>query len=180
MEYRKIISVTGLGGLYELISSKADGAIVRSLDDKSTKFISSRVHNFSQLESIEIFTTHENVNLVDVLKAMQQSSESLPAEKDAAAVKKYFEKVFPSMDFERVYASDMKKMVRWFSILQKNNIEFRLSSEEEAAGDVETVDKVEAVEPAETVNKVEAVEEVKEEAAPKKKAARKKTKKEEE
>lgn len=170
MEYRKIISVTGLGGLYELISSKADGAIVRSLEDKSTKFISSRIHNFSQLESIEIFTTHENVNLVDVLKAMQQSGEPLPGGKDAAAVKKYFEKVFPSMDFERVYASDMKKMVRWFSILTDNNIEFKLSSAEIPE---------EVAEPVAEPVKEEVMEETKTEEAPKKKAARKKTKKEE-
>jgi hypothetical protein len=46
MEYTKLISVTGLGGLYELVASKTDGAIVRSLDDKSTRFVSSRMHNF--------------------------------------------------------------------------------------------------------------------------------------
>jgi hypothetical protein len=56
MEYSKIVAVTGLPGLYELLNSKTDGAIVRSLDDKSTKFVSSRIHNFSQLESIEVFT----------------------------------------------------------------------------------------------------------------------------
>ena len=56
MEYSKIIAVTGLPGLYELISSKNDGAIVRSLEDKSTRFVSSRVHHFSHLESIEIYT----------------------------------------------------------------------------------------------------------------------------
>jgi hypothetical protein len=52
MEYGKIISVTGLVGLFELVGSKKDGAIVRSLDDKSTKFVASRVHNFSHLSTI--------------------------------------------------------------------------------------------------------------------------------
>src|SRR5436190_22799590 len=110
MEYNKIISVTGLPGLFELVSSKADGAILRSLDDKSTRFVSSRIHNFSHLESIEVYTEGDNVNLVDVFQAMQNSNEKLPGEKDVNAVKKYFEKVYPTMDFERVYASDMKKM----------------------------------------------------------------------
>ena len=49
MEYHKIISVTGLGGLFELVGSKSDGAIVRSLEDKTTRFVSSRVHNFSHI-----------------------------------------------------------------------------------------------------------------------------------
>lgn len=131
MEYSKIISVTGLGGLYELAGSKNDGAIVRSLEDGSTKFVSSRVHNFSHLESIEVYTDHENVNLADVFKVMQQSTEPLPDAKDAKAVKAYFEKVYPDMDFDRVYSSDMKKMVKWFSILQNNNIEIKLRNEAE-------------------------------------------------
>ena len=138
MEYSKIISVTGLGGLFELAGSKNDGAIVRSLEDGSTKFVSSRVHNFSHLESIEVYTNHENVNLAEVFRVMQQSSEPLPDAKDANAVKAYFEKVYPDMDFERVYVSDMKKMVKWLSILQKNNVEIKLRSEAEAAAEDET------------------------------------------
>ncbi len=67
MEYNKLVAVTGLSGLFELISSKADGGIVRSLEDKSTKFVSNRLHSFSHLESIEIFTKKDNVNLVEVL-----------------------------------------------------------------------------------------------------------------
>ena len=127
MEYSKLVSVTGLPGLFELLSSKADGGVVRSLEDKSTKFVSSCVHNFSHLESIEVFTSKDNVNLVDVFNAMKESKAKLPADNDAAAVKKYFEKVYPDMDFSRVYASDMKKMVKWFGILSANNIEIKLS-----------------------------------------------------
>ena len=55
MEYNKLVSVTGLGGLFELIASKADGGIVRSLEDKTTKFVSTRQHSFSHLESVEIY-----------------------------------------------------------------------------------------------------------------------------
>ena len=130
MEYNKLVSVTGLPGLFELIASKNDGAIVRSLDDKSTRFVSSRVHNFSHLESIEVYTEGDNVNLAEVFQAMQNSKENLPNEKDALAVKKYFEQIYPAMDFGRVYASDMKKMIKWFDVLQKNNVEIKLSEPE--------------------------------------------------
>lgn len=101
-----MISITGLPGLFEMLGSKTDGAIVRSLDDKTTKFVSSRVHNFSHLESIEVYTVRENVNLVEVFQAMEKSKEKLPAENDAKAVKTYFEKVYADMDFDRVYASE--------------------------------------------------------------------------
>ena len=127
MEYSKLVSVTGLPGLFELLSSKADGGVVKSLEDKSTKFVSTRIHQFSHLESIEVFTTGENVNLVDVFTAMAASTEKMPVDSDAAAVKKYFEAVYPTMDFSRVYASDMKKMVKWFGILQTNKVEIKLS-----------------------------------------------------
>jgi hypothetical protein len=132
MSYNKIVSVTGLGGLYELVSSKADGGIVRSLEDKSTKFVSNRIHSFSHLESIEIFTKEDNVNLIEVFLAMKASKVAKPdAKADNAAIRIYFEKVYPDMDFERVYASDMKKMVKWSGILDTAGIEIKLSEQAE-------------------------------------------------
>ncbi len=147
MEYKKIIAITGLSGLYELVSSKTDGAIVRSLDDNTTKFIASRVHNFSHLESIEVYTTNENVNLVDIFKEMEQSSEQLPDPKDNNFVKKYFQTVYPELDFEKVYMSDMKKMVKWFEVL-KNKVEFKLSEQasEEPVEDISGKDAEQSAE----------------------------------
>ena len=187
MEYAKIVAVTGLPGLFELVSSKSDGAIVRSLEDKSTKFVSSRIHNFSHLESIEVYTVRDNVNLVDIFNAMQASGENLPDEKDNAAVKKYFEKVYADLDFDRVYSSDMKKMVKWFGVLKSNNVEIKLR---EAAPEEEGVEEAVAVEEVAAPAKAEkpkaakkevaeaAGEEEKKEAAPKKKAAPKAKKEE--
>ncbi len=176
MEYSKLVAVTGLPGLFELINSKTDGAIVRSLADNTTRFVSSRIHNFSHLESIEIYTVRDNVNLVDILNAMDKAGEKLPDDKDAAAIKKYFEKVFPDMDFERVYASDMKKMVKWFDVLKKNNVEIKLSEIPEEEEEEETVEVVEEKKPAKkTAAKKKAATTDEEEApAPVKKTARKK------
>lgn len=141
MEYSKLISVTGLTGLFELVSSKTDGAIVRGLEDKNTKFVSSRIHNFSHLESIEVYTNRENVNLIEVFKAMEASGEILPNEKDQKAIKTYMQKIYPDLDFERVYVSDMKKMIRWYSILKANNIELKLTEQEEEEQQEETETK---------------------------------------
>ena len=125
------MAVSGLPGLFEMISSKNDGAIAKSLETGATQFVSSRVHQFSHLESIEVYTTHDNVFLAEVFIAMGKSKEALPSEKDPKAVTAYFKKVFPSMDFERVYTSDMKKMVKWFGQLKTNNIEPVLPADEE-------------------------------------------------
>ena len=159
MEYSKLVAVTGLPGLFELISSRGDGAVVRSLDDNKTQFISGRVHNFSHLESIEVYTQRENVNLVDVFNAMEKDGGSLPDAKDNDAVKKYFEKVYPEMDFERVYSSDMKKMVKWFESLKKHKVEIKLTELPE-----------EAEEPVEEVKEEPVAEE-----KPKKRASKKKS-----
>ena len=132
MDYNRLVSVTGLSGLFELLCSKADGGIVKSLEDKSTKFVSTRLHSFSHLESIEVFTSKENVNLIEVFEAMQKSSVKLPDTKaDAKEIKAYFQKVYPDMDFERVYGSDMKKMIKWFALLVENKIEIKLSDSQE-------------------------------------------------
>ncbi len=129
MEYNKIISVTGLGGLYELISSKADGAVVKSLEDNTTRFVSSRVHNFSHLESIEVFTVKDNTNLAELFNAIKISEEKMPdAKADTKELKAYFEKVYPDLDSDRVYASDMRKMIKWFEILTTNNIDIPIAS----------------------------------------------------
>ncbi|MEY3348911.1 MAG: DUF5606 domain-containing protein [Bacteroidota bacterium] len=131
MEYNKLVSITGFSGLFELLSSKTDGAIVKSLEDQSTKFVSSRIHQFSHLESIEVYTTDENVNLVEVFQAIKSANKGLPSEKDDKAIKAYFKEVYPTMDFERVYTSDMKKMIKWYNAISKHGIEIKLSATEE-------------------------------------------------
>jgi len=132
MEYKKLVSVTGLPGLFELLSSKSDGAVVRSLEDNSTKFVSNRQHNFSQLESIEVFTTKDNTTLAELFDAMKKNKEKIPDNNaDLKSLKAYFEKVYPDLDFERVYTSDMKKMVKWYHIIEKNKIEVKVKTEEE-------------------------------------------------
>ena len=137
MEYSKLIAVSGLSGLFELLTSKSDGAIAKSLENDATQFISSRAHQFSHLESIEVFTTRENVFLAEVFIAMGKSKEALPNEKEAKSVEAYFKKTYPNMDFTRVYASDMKKMIKWFAQLQKHKVEPTLPEADDEAEEEE-------------------------------------------
>ncbi|PSL49537.1 hypothetical protein CLV51_101871 [Chitinophaga niastensis] len=180
MQYREIVAVTGLGGLFQLVASKQDGAIVRSLEDKSTRFVSSRVHNFTPLESIEVFTTGENVNLAEVFKAMDEKAAAFPpaaGKADNNAIKAYFKNVFPEFDEDRVYVSDMKKMVKWFSILKAND----LLRFEEILADGEAEEVVAEAAAPETKKKAAtaATEEVVTEEKPKKPRAKKAADKEE-
>jgi hypothetical protein len=143
MEYNKLISVSGLPGLYELITTKNDGAIVRSLEDDSTRFISSRGHQFSHLESIEVYTNTNNVNLAEIFVAMKGSNEALPDVKNDKGLKAYFLKVYPEIDLERVYSSDLKKMVKWLQILNTAGVDIKVETPavEETEGETATDDK---------------------------------------
>ena len=96
MDYNKLVAVSGLPGLFELLTTKSDGAIVRGLDDGQTRFAANRSHQFSHLESIEVFTQGENANLIEVFQAMEKAGKPLPNEKDAAAIQAYFQSVYPA------------------------------------------------------------------------------------
>lgn len=125
MEYRQIVAVTGLSGLYQLVNTKNDGAIVRSLNDKSIKFVSARIHHITPLESIEIYTTDENVRLHEVLQSIQQNDTDvaqLANKKDDKAAKAYFKTILPNYDEERVYNSDIRKVLKWYEILKANDL----------------------------------------------------------
>jgi hypothetical protein len=164
MEYREIVAVTSLGGLYQLLSTKSDGAIVRSVADKTTKFISARQHNVTPLESIEVYTTGDNVRLQVVFQKMSEHEAKLkPSDvktSDNAAIKGYFKSILPEFDEERVYVSDMKKMLKWYEILKANDL-LRFEEEVEEA-------------PAEAAPVVAEVAPEEGEAKPKKAAAKKK------
>ena len=142
MEYREIVAVTGLGGLYQLLTTKSDGAIVRNVADKTTRFISARQHNVTPLESIEVYTTGDNVRLHHVFMKMQEHESKIPLadakSTDNNVIKSYFKSIFPEFDEERVYVSDMKKMLKWYDILKLNDLlRFEEQVADEAAADAE-------------------------------------------
>jgi hypothetical protein len=101
---------------------------------------------------------------------MKESSEALPDAKDNKAVKAYFEKVYPDLDFERVYTSDMKKMIKWLEVLQKTNVDIKLSERAEEEGEENENTEAPATE---AVTAAEAPEEAPAK-APRKRAPKKK------
>jgi hypothetical protein len=123
MKYNELVAISGLSGLYQLVSTKSDGAIVKNLDDNSTKFVAARSHNVTPLDSIEVYTDTENVRLWDVFMSFKKNEASLEgfdaSKADNKIIKTTFTALFPEHDKDRVYVSDMKKMIKWFGILKK-------------------------------------------------------------
>jgi hypothetical protein len=136
MQFREIVSISGLGGLYQLITTKSDGAIVRSIEDGVTKFVAARSHHVTALDGIEVFTTGENARLFDVFTTMKANVAKAGSFDIAKAnnneIKAHFTKLFPDFDQDRVYVSDMKKMIKWLSIVDGKGL---LNPQEEAAAE---------------------------------------------
>ena len=178
MDYREIVAVTGIGGLFHLMATKSDGAIVRNLADKSTKFIPARLHNVTPLESIEVYTIGDNVRLHVVFQKMKENEHvAMPDAKKASNndIKSYFKGIFPEFDEERVYVSDMKKMLKWFDILKANdllNFDYLKDEAIEEVAETEEVVEEKPKKKAKATKEVDAAEEVAEK--PKKSAAKKK------
>ncbi|MHA7843775.1 MAG: DUF5606 family protein [Winogradskyella sp.] len=134
MSLDKILAISGKPGLYEIVTQTRTGAVVQSLLDK--KRITVGAHsNISILSEIAIYTLTEEVPLKDVLKKIkdkengEQTSISHKDGKDT--LEEYFFEVLPDYDEDRVYASDIKKVVQWYNLLHKNNLLESLETEEE-------------------------------------------------
>jgi hypothetical protein len=130
MDLKEIMSVSGQSGLFRFISQGRNGIIVEAFSDKKRSFInaSSKV---SSLEDIAIFTSEEEVPLKQVLKTIFELEKGGPAPDPKSSpeeLKAFMEKVLPTYDHERVYISDIKKLVTWYNTLLSLNM---LSFEEE-------------------------------------------------
>ena len=126
MEFKDIISVTGMSGLFKAGNQKGDGLIVTKLEDNKSTFVSARSHGITTLENISVFREHDETIELKLVFAEMLKQETTNPPVDAKAspdeLKKYFKKIIPDYDNERVHQSDMKKMIRWFHILKANNL----------------------------------------------------------
>jgi hypothetical protein len=141
MNLKEIVSISGLGGLHKIISQRGDGLIVHSFDDSKSRFVPSRTHIFTPLEGITIYTHTDNIELTKVLAEMKQQHDTNPPV-DAKASndehKEYLRSIVPDFDDEKVYASDIKKLIKWYHILAEQNL---LVDDEPAAEEAEAEEK---------------------------------------
>ncbi len=137
MSLDKILSISGKPGLYELKTQTRSGFVAESLLDG--KKVSVSIHsNVSVLSEIAVYTLTEEVPLRKVFKAIKEKEEgkqtSISHKDGKDKLEEYFFEVLPDYDEDRVYASDIKKIVQWYNLLQKHellNLEEEVSDEEE-------------------------------------------------
>ena len=135
MDLSGIITIAGYSGLYKVVAQSKNGVIVESLIDKKRMPAYSH-YRISALEEISIFGVSDDIPLKDVMQKImdkEKSAAAIDSKSDMKELKSYFEAVLPEYDKDRVHDSDIKKVIGWYNLLQKNDL--LKAKEEEKEGD---------------------------------------------
>lgn len=124
---KEILSISGKPGLQKMISNSSNAIIVESLID-GKRFPAYSNSKIIALEDISIYTEEEDMPLKEVFKRMYDKENGKPALSHKEPTEKimgYFEEIVPTYDKDRVYISDMKKIIQWYNLLvDKNMLQF--------------------------------------------------------
>ncbi|HIE15574.1 MAG TPA: hypothetical protein EYP69_01485 [Bacteroidales bacterium] len=123
---KDIIAITGKSGLYKIIAQSGKGIVVESLDNDKKRMMVDQHYQIISLSDIAIFTNAEEKPLKDVFQniyKIENGNETSITHKSASKdLKNYFHNVLPNYDNEKVYVSDIQKIIKWYNILNKNKI----------------------------------------------------------
>jgi hypothetical protein len=122
MELSDIAAISGKGGLYKVFKPTKAGVILESLDQTKSKIVASATQRLSLLHEISIYsrTTDGATPLETVLRKIHSTfgnDPGLDATADPTELKSFLKSVLPEYDEDRVYVSDIRKLVRWYGIL---------------------------------------------------------------
>ncbi|MBK8505520.1 MAG: DUF5606 domain-containing protein [Saprospiraceae bacterium] len=134
MKLEDIVAVSGMPGLFKMAGSRPNGIIIEDIDSGKRKFVPSRKHQFSPLETISIFTLTDTESLIDVLRkmyALRDEVALISAKASNDDLRAYFLKILPDHDQSRVFFRDIKKMVKWYEFLTSRNLLNSTTSAEE-------------------------------------------------
>lgn len=124
MSLDKVLSISGKPGLYELKVQTRTGFVAESLVDGKKSTIGLK-HNVSLLSEISMYTYNDEVKLFEVFKSIAKKENNGPAishKEDNSVLVSYFREVLPEFDEERVYVSDIKKVLNWYNVLQNRGM----------------------------------------------------------
>lgn len=138
MNLREILAISGKPGLYKIEANRDNGLIASALGSDKKSFYASRQHMFTPLENITIYTEDDAIELVEIFKIIKKDEKSLiKANSSADELRAFFVKIVPTHDQEKVYTSDIKKIIKWYNML--NEFDYL---KEETAEEAEAATKV--------------------------------------
>jgi len=137
MELTEIASISGKGGLYKVLKPGKSGVLLESLDAAKSRVVATATQRMSLLSEISIYTTTKEgtVSLDEVLKKINKDFKDdlgVDGNSDASELKAFLKSVLPTYDEDRVYVSDIKKLVKWYSVLLEHAPEIFAPKEEAA------------------------------------------------
>jgi hypothetical protein len=137
MDLSKILSISGKRGLFKVVSQLKNAMLVESLID-GKRFPAFAHEKISSLEEIAVFTTGEDVQLKEILKKLHENQQGKPgpdSKTDDNALRSFFAAIIPDYDPERVYISDIRKIISWYNLLLEHNLlDFSEKEEEKKEG----------------------------------------------
>jgi hypothetical protein len=140
MGLEKILAISGKPGLYKIVTQTRTGFIAQSLVD-SKKLPVSMQSNVSILSDIAIYTLTEELPLREVFKKIRTKEDgkttSISHKDGKDALEEYFFGILPDYDEDRVYASDIKKVLQWYNLLHKNELLDLIDEEKESQDEEE-------------------------------------------
>ena len=141
MTLDKILSISGKPGLYKLLTQTRSGFVGESLLDGKRLSVGIR-NNVSVLSEIAIYTLEEEIPLREVFQKIKEKEKgaktSVSHKDDKLKLEEYFFEVLPNYDEDRVYPSDIKKIVQWYNILIDNGVtDFSESDDEDSLNNEE-------------------------------------------
>ncbi len=130
----KILTITGRPGLFKMVAQTRKGVIAVSLSDQK-KIVTNIRHQVNVLSEIRVFGLKDEMPISDIFERIYQLEKGQPARLKPKASKEelesYFFEVFQDYDKDRVYGSDIKKIIQWYNLLlDSNELKFELPKEE--------------------------------------------------
>jgi hypothetical protein len=119
MNLQGIVAVSGKPGLWKALAQNKTGYILESLDAQKTKLVANiSTAKLASLHEITIFGLDEDIRLSDIFEKMKAANNIPDAGADGKKLREFFREISPDHDEEKVYASDMKKVISWYQILK--------------------------------------------------------------
>lgn len=179
MNLRGIVSVSGKPGLWRALAQNKTGFILESFDEHKTKLVANlSTAKIAALDEITIFGEDEDIKLTDIFERMKSVKNVPDAKADGKQLRELFREVATGHDEEKVYASDMKKVVSWYHIMKDMPLFSEAAPEEvaeQAVAEPEPVaEPVKEKKPAKAAKPAETAKKADEPAAPKAAKAKKK------
>ncbi len=119
MNLQGIVAVSGKPGLWRALAQNKTGYVLESLDAQKTKLIANlSTAKLAALNEITIFGWDDDIKLKDIFERISQAASVPDTKTDGQKLRAFFREVAPDHDEEKVYASDMKKVITWYNILK--------------------------------------------------------------